>query len=229
MFFASQKKLDKLTQFCARLVPVRNPANGEREAITRLTHARWGYMENTVKNTVKTRTNNTRTNSPALEITPEMVAAITAQVIAAITGGNNTPALVAPEAAVVAPSTRVKKQTPAKDAKKAANAEAWRKRVQAIEAAKEQGATRTYAQALGLAAAQVVHNRTQALAVDPKSTCLNAKIFATSPASVRVWLTSTEHQAYKAARDAHEITPADSESNLTDAVAKLANKKTRVK
>jgi len=178
-------------------------------------------------NTTKTRKNNTRTNSPAhvdeiAEIKAEIstIAEALATIMHAI---KNTPALEAPQAPVIPAKKSARVKAPkakADDAKTVA----YRARVESIKAAKEQGASRAYPQALALVAKQIVHNRTLALQADPKATHLNAKIFEASPASLRVWLRPAEHQAYKASRDANGIAPTDSDSNIAKAVAKLARK-----
>lgn len=147
-----------------------------------------------------------------------------AQALALILARLDGPATPAPAQAVIAPATlrangKAQKATnaPAKAARtltpeQQAKRDAVKQRNAGIVARKAQWVAEfTIADAIKFAATEVRKNR--------KAKAQNAAIFATSPASLRVWLSSQTNQALKAVREREGLRAGDVETMLEAAVA----------
>ena len=177
------------------------------------------------KTNTKTR-NNTRTNNArvatsaksdpnaVLNARVEMLETMLAEIHASlITPTRDVRVVDASESHITLTGLPARVAKPSSKAKKSdAKTQAYRARVEGINSAKAEALTRTWAQALTLAAAQIVHNAGE------KDFVPNAKIV--NQDSPRVMLTSPQHQAFKATRDANNVHANDAEVALVEAVEK---------
>lgn len=153
-----------------------------------------------MKNTVKTRTNNTRTNNtPAIDPIAKLQAdvATLTQAVQALLANAVTPA-----PAQAKSRTRVAAKSPDSDAKK----QAHRARVEKFAQARDSWASKTWADCLKLATAEIRKNK--------QAGTINANIAGDS---ARRFLTSTTNQALMSARKTHAVAYAEMELALEKA------------
>lgn len=164
-----------------------------------------------MKNTVKTRTNNTRTNNRTREITPAIdpIAELQAQISTltqAVSALLANAGAVTPAPAQAKSPARVGKTAKKADPNAAAKKQAHRERVEKFAQARDSWASKTWADCLKLATAEIRKNK--------QAGTINANIAGDSN---RVWLTSTTNQALMAARKTHAVAYAEMELALAKA------------